>query len=291
MAELYIPQTLGSTEQFTDPANAGDGLIQPNSHVGGNRDLKPEKSKQFSLGVAFSPTKTISGHIDYWNVKIDNFIVAPSASAQVSAELAGGFLVTPGEVTRFPDGTIDSVTQIFVNAATAKFAGFDIAGHWGDGFSFGRLGVDYNGTYYTKADMAWPNGQVDHNIGTMVDSSANLLTLAQSGVVLRYKHNLAFNYSNPTWGATVVQNYYSGYRTANNQVDDAPHYVGSFTTYDLQAQYTGFKNVKIALGVRNVLDKDPHLVIPASNFFQYGYDPAIYDPRARFFYGRVTVNF
>ena len=171
MGEFYIPETLGSTEQFTDPANAGDGLIQPNSHVGGNRNLKPEKSKQFSLGVAFSPTKTISG------------------------------------------------------------------------------------------------------------------------VILRYKHNLAFNWSNASWGATLVQNYCTGYRTGNNQVDDAPHYVGSFTTYDLQGQYTGLKNVKIALGVRNLFDKDPHLVISASNFFQYGYDPAIYDPRARVYYGRLTVSF
>jgi iron complex outermembrane receptor protein len=291
MGELYIPQTLGSTEQFTDPANAGDGLIQPNSHVGGNRDLKPEKSKQFSLGLSVTPTQTLSAHADYWQIQIDNFIVAPSASAQVYAELAGTFLVNPGEVVRFPDGTIDSVTQIFVNAAKANFSGFDFGAHWGDGYSFGRLGVDYNGTYYTKADMIWPTGLVEHSIGTMVDSNGNLLTLANSGVILRYKHNLALNYSNPTWGLTLVQNYYTGYRTGNRQVDDVPHYVGSFTTYDLQAQYTGIKNVKIALGDRTLFDKDPHLVIPASNFFQYGYDPAIYDPRARVYYGRLTVNF
>ena len=291
MGEFYIPRTLGSTEQFTDPANFSDGLIQPNSNVGGNRNLKPEKSKQFSLGLSVSPTKTFSGHVDYWQIQIDNFIVAPSASAQVYAELAGTFLVTPGEVVRFPDGTIDSVTQIFVNAAKAKFAGFDFGARWGDSFPFGRLGVDYNGTYYTRADMIWPTGLVEHSIGTMVDSNGNLLTLANSGVILRYKHNLAFNWSNASWGATLVQNYWSGYRTGNNQVDDAPHYVGSFTTYDLQGQYTGLKNVKIALGVRNLFDKDPHLVIPASNFFQAGYDPAIYDPRARVYYGRLTVSF
>ena len=111
---------------------------------------------------------------------------AVGLGAGFRGELAGGFLVTPGEVVRNPDTTIDSVTQIFVNAATAKFAGFDFGAHWGDGFRSAGWATT-TAIYYTKADMIWPNGQVDHNIGTMVDASANLLTLATSGVILRYK--------------------------------------------------------------------------------------------------------
>ena len=291
LGELYTPVTLGTSEQFTDPANVGDGLVQVNSNIGGNRDLKPEKSTQYSLGVAFSPTKTISGHVDYWQIKIDNFIVAPSALAMVTAALNGGFLVRPGEVVRAGDGTVDTVTQIVANAASANFGGFDFGAHWGDGFSFGKLGVDYNGTYYTKADLTWPNGIVEHNIGTMVDSDGGTLTLPGNGVVVRYKHNLALNWSNASWGATLVQNYYTGYRTGNNQVDGEPHYADSFTTYDLQGQYTGLKNVKISVGVKNLFDKNPNLVIPTANFFQFGYDPSIYDPRARFYYARASVSF
>ncbi|MEP6702316.1 MAG: TonB-dependent receptor, partial [Betaproteobacteria bacterium] len=279
MGELYTPITVGTSEQFVDPAFPDDGPVQANSIIGGSRDLKPEKSKQFSIGVAFAPTRTLSGHVDYWKIKIDNFIVSPSALAQVIAHDAGGILVRPGEVIRADDGTVDTVTQIAANAASADFAGFDLGGHYSDSFGFGKLGVDYNATYYTKADLTWPNGLVEHNIGALVDSAGNTLTLPGNGVLFRYKHNLAFNWSNDSWGATIVQNYWTGYRTGDNQVDGAPHTVGSFTTYDLQGQYTGFKNIKLAVGVRNVLDKDPHLVVPTANYFQAGFDPSVYDPR------------
>ena len=291
LGELHTPVTVGTSEQFIDPANPGDGLIQTNALIGGDPNLKPEKSKQYSFGMAFSPTRSISTHVDYWQIKIDNFIVAPAALAQVSAALAGGTLVRPNEVIRAPDGTVDTVTEIIANAGSADFAGIDLGAHWGDSFPFGKLGVDYNGTYYTKADLTWPNGLVEHNIGALVDPNGNTLTLPGNGVIVRYKHNLALNWSNPSFGATLVQNYYTGYRTGNDQVDGAPHYVSSFTTYDLQGQYTGLKNVKIVLGVKNLFDKDPNLVIPTANFFQFGYDPSIYDPRARFYYGRLTFSF
>jgi iron complex outermembrane receptor protein len=291
MGELYTPVTLGTSEQFIDPANAGDGPIQVNSNIGGNRDLKPEKSKQFSLGIAVSPLKSVSVHADYWQIKIDNFIVSPAALAMVNAALKGGYIVRPDEVVRAADGTVDTITQIVANAGSASFSGVDFGVRWADSFPIGKLGVDYNATYYTKADLTWPNGDVEHNIGTMVDPDGNTLTLPGYGVITRYKHNIALNWSNPQFGATLMQNYYSGYRTGNNQVDGEPHRVGSFTTYDLQGQYTGFKNLTISLGVKNLFDKNPNLVIPTANFFQFGYDPSIYDPRARFYYGRVQYAF
>jgi len=291
LGELHTPVTLGTSEQFVDPSFQDQGPVQVDSTIGGNPDLKPEKSKQFSVGMAWSPTRTISGHVDYWRIKIDNFIVAPAALAQANAALRGGFLVRPGEVTFGPDGEVAEVNQIVANAGSADFGGVDVGAHWGDAFPFGRLAVDYNGTYYTKADLKWPNGDVEHNIGTLVDSNGSALTLPSNGVVFRYKHNLALNWSNDSWGATLVQNYWTGYRTANNQIDNEPHHVDNFTTYDLQGQFTGFKNLRIALGVRNLFDKDPRLVIPTANYFQAGYDPSTYDPRSRFYYARLTYAF
>jgi len=58
----------------------------------------------------------------------------------------------------------------------------------------------------------------------------------------------------------------------------------------LQGTYTGFKNWKLTLGVKNLFDKNP----PLSNqqyTFQSGYDPSYYDARARFLYGSVTYSF
>ena len=56
LVELFQPQTIGSTEQFIDPANPADGAIQPNAIIGGNPALKPERSRQGSIGIVFSPS-------------------------------------------------------------------------------------------------------------------------------------------------------------------------------------------------------------------------------------------
>ena len=36
--------------------------------------------------------------------------------------------------------------------------------------------------------------------------------------------------------------------------------------------FNGIKNLKLAIGVKNLFDKDPPLFIPTSNQFQAGYD-------------------
>jgi iron complex outermembrane receptor protein len=291
LGELHTPVTVGTSEQFVDPLFQDIGPVQVNALTGGNPDLKPEKSKQWSLGVVFSHGQTISAHVDYWQITIDDFIVSPAALPQIFAARGGSQLVRPGEVIFADDGEVDTVNEVLANAATAKFSGFDFGAHWGDGFGFGRLTADYNGTYFTKADLLWPNGVLEHSIATLVDPNGNTLTLPGNGVILRYKHNLSLGWSNSVFGASITQNYYTGYRTANNQIDNEPHRVSDFTTYDVQGYWVATKNIKLTAGVKNVFDKDPHLVIPTANFFQAGYDPSIYDPRARFWYGRVTVTF
>jgi iron complex outermembrane receptor protein len=60
--------------------------------------------------------------------------------------------------------------------------------------------------------------------------------------------------------------------------------------WDLQGSYTGFKNLTLTLGVKNLWDANP----PFTNSlltFQSGYDPSYYDPRARFLYGSVRYAF
>ena len=56
------------------------------------------------------------------------------------------------------------------------------------------------------------------------------------------------------------------------------------------ASYTGFKNLTLTLGVKNLMDTNPPFT--NSNLtFQGGYDPSYYDARARFVYGSVRYAF
>jgi iron complex outermembrane receptor protein len=82
----------------------------------------------------------------------------------------------------------------------------------------------------------------------------------------------------------------SQYIDVNPDVDGNLRRVGSQSTWDLQGSYTGFKNLTLTLGVKNLMDTNPPFT--NSNLaFQAGYDPSNYDARARFVYGSVRYAF
>lgn len=285
--ELHQASSVQSTEQFIDPAFPADGQIQPNAIRSGNIDLKPEKSKQASLGVVFQPITALSFGLDWYRIKIDNIVVVPAALGLVKAARAGTPLYGPNDVTFAPDGTVDTVDQTNRNAASALVSGIDVDFRWKDTFSFGKLSVNLNGTYTNTYDYTTLNG-VQQSVGTIVQPDGSPLDIAALGVVVRWKHNLAANWSVGPWSTTLVQNYYSGYRDANDLNGDR-HDVSSLTLYDAQLAYTGIKNLRVAVGVKNLFDKNPPLAIGNGSNFQTGYDPTMYDARARTAY--VTANF
>lgn len=302
LGELHKPVVTGTTEQYIDPLFVSDGPVQSNNLNGGNINLVPEKSLYASGGFVWTPALpqgwgSLTFAADYWYLRIKNYITTPSALALINVARAGGFVYHPGEVVFSVPGdvntAVDSVDETFQNAGTATFEGIDFRGNWRIPSSFGLWSIDYNGTYYIKADLQ-QQSVVEHNVGTIVDTS-NQVPLAiplGGGVILRYKQILSLNWSYGPWGATLVNNYITGYHTAPNQEDGTtPHSVPSFMTWDLQGTWSATKNVQLTFGARNLFDKDPNLFIPTANFFQYGYDPTTYDPRGRVLYARAVVTF
>jgi iron complex outermembrane receptor protein len=293
LAELHTPTVLGTSEEFTDPLDVAGGAIQVNALNGGNPDLKPEKSRQYSLGLVFTPISNVRASIDYFNTEIKDMIVAPTAIGLLNAFRAGHPLFGPTDVILADPAdplSVLSIDQRVHNAAKANFEGIDLSAHWNDKFAIGNLGVDYNSTVMTKARLQTLSG-IENGVGTMVDPDGAPLTLTGNGVILRYKHALAFNWSMGPWAATLIQNHTSGYRSGNNQVDGEPHYMPAVQLYDVNFAFTGVKGLRLAVGSRNVFNKQPPVFVPAANFFQYGYDPSMYDPRARFIYATATYKF
>jgi iron complex outermembrane receptor protein len=255
--------------------------------IGGNPNLKPEKSKQGSIGMVLQPISSVSIGIDYFNIKIDNLIAAPSALSLVNAARAGKPLYGPDDVVFAPDGTVDTVKQIGRNANGATVSGFDVDLRFKQAVATGKVSVALNGTYTSKYDYKTLNG-TQGSVGTIVQPDGSPLDIAQSGVVFRWKHNLAFNYQTGPWSTTLVQNYQSGYRDADD-LKGNQHHVSSLTIYDAQVAYTGVKNLTLSAGLRNLFDKNPPISIGNGTQFQAGYDPTYYDARARTAY--LTANY
>ena len=89
---------------------------------------------------------------------------------------------------------------------------------------------------------------------------------------------------------TLANTYQTGYTDVQTDFNGNLRQVGSLSLWDAQASYTGFKNVKLTLGVKNLFDTNPPVTNQIGTFIS-GFDPSYYDPRARFVYGSVTYSF
>lgn len=287
LVDLWTPQTLGTSEQFNDPATNQTGL-QVNALTGGNPNLKPEKSKQYSFGAVWQPTNTASISVDFFNINIRDILSTASAQEIVSRFRAGDPAYA-GLVT-LNGNDIVSIRQTLANNGNANVQGVDLSANWKDNFSFGRLEAAINGTYMDTFDQTSPGGQVSHKVGTIVESDGTPVIGAQNGgVILRWKHQLAGTWTTGPWATTLVQNFRTGYQVGHD-LNDNRVFIGAETIYDANVTYRGIKNLTLALGLKNLFNKQPEPIGTAvTNQFQAGYDINQYDPRGRLVY--VTAGY
>jgi iron complex outermembrane receptor protein len=292
LLDLYQPQVFGTTEQFQDPLT-GQANLQVNAFSGGNPNLKPETSEQWSVGFVWQPVRQFSFGVDWWQVKLEDIISTPSAQEVVSG-FRNGDPTYANSVRLTSSGDIADIDTFIVNAGKAKVEGYDVNSTYRDSFPWGEVGLNFSGTYIDKFNQTSPGGVEHHKVATLVaDAEGNPVIGAADfgGVVLRWKHVLTATYGYRDWAFSLTQNYYSGYETGHRQLDDERNFIGGQSIFDLQIAYTGIKNLRLALGVKNLFDRDPPIYVPVSNQFQAGYDVSLYDPRARFIYGSVNWKF
>jgi outer membrane receptor protein involved in Fe transport len=299
LVELY----LGNTTSFVtfvdqprcDAYRAGGGTatevagicrpLQYRTVSGGNPNLEPETSKSWFLGFVFEPTDQFSVGLDYWKIDHKNIIDQPLIQFQLeneatfpgsihrydrtSRDIAVG---APGELHGAGSDETTGVDRLFFNIASQKAEGIDVSfRHRGNLGDWGRLTSTLDATYNIHYKFAAAPGEpLDEYNGTYNYP--------------RWRANLTFDWERGPWNTTVFINYIHHYYQLNG---DFVPYVDSWTTTDLQVQYKGFKNWTLALGVKNLFDRDP----PFSDQETQGYDFTTHNPVGRFYYGRVKYSF
>jgi iron complex outermembrane recepter protein len=298
LLDLHAPATTGVTQPgLSDPLRCPttgsplDCATQFPITNGGNPDLKPEKSTNFTAGVVFEPVNNASVAIDYFNIEVKDLITTNIGQPTILADLAQyGHLVTRGAPSGGLPGPIIDIDQTNINLGRAELDGFDLDARAALPTAFGRFTFQLSGTYFNHYDTENPDG----SFTSQVDTAANSAT---GGVIVRWRHYASVSWQRGSWTTTLAQRYQKRYYDMPSTLGAAldPNYtvphVGSYTLYDVQGSYSGFKGLTLTLGVKNVLDKDP----PYSNLggqaaFQGGYDPTYADVRGRFFYGRAVYR-
>jgi iron complex outermembrane recepter protein len=310
LTELYQPQLTGVTGNGqNDPQRCGvpdsnnnvnqdarDCATQFPIILGGNTELVPEESDNLTLGIVFEPTSNISIGLDAFKIKLDDTIIFGITPEEILANPTLDFLVTrgaPDPNTPGLPGHITNINQTNLNFGTTKVEGMDVDLRARFPASFGSFTLGLVGSYFSKYEIQNLDGSF-----RSINGKVSPIVNGNGGVVPRWHHYLSLGFNTGPWEAVLSQNFQTGYDDVAGTFEDAtdpayvPRHVSRYLNYDLQGAYTGIKNTRIALGVRNAFDQDPpYTNAGGQNFFQAGYDPGYADPRGRFFYGTVTYSF
>ena len=294
LSDLFAPNVQSVTTTLNDPldCNAGVGLgcnAQFTTKLGGNPSLKPERSSNLSLGIVLQPTKNLSASFDYFDIKVNDVIAVGGLPPNfIFANLnTWGYLVTrsgtqdPTLPGSFP---ITLVDQTNLNLGAQRNQGFDLDVNWGIPMGeWGKTTLTLDGVYFQRVVIQNPDGSWTDQIDTALQTIS-----ASGGMIPRWKHRAAVDWTRGDWDVLFVQNYQGSYTDLNGQ---GGNMVSEYHTYDMNVSYTGFKNWRLALGVMNLANQDPpYTGAGGALYFQNGFDPSYANPTGRFIYGNLVYK-
>ena len=250
-----------------------------------------------TAGIVLEPNNYFSIAFDYFNIKLEETLSDGINAATILSDLDRfGSLVTRGAPQDIGGGVIipgpiTNIDQTKINLGKTYLSGVDVDFRaTTDPTEYGKFAFSLNGTYFTKYVIQNPDGTYT----TQLDTANN----STGGVIVRWRHYATASWTSGPFGLTFAQQFQKNYNDLPGTFEDptdpafVPRKVSSYPLYHLQGQYTGFKDLTLILGVRNLFDRDPpYTNAGGQTVFQSGYDPLYADPRGRFLYARATYKF
>ena len=299
--EINAAQSYTNTTKQDDPINCPGGEVLPGktkaiscgaqfmSLGGGNPHLKPETSKNATLGMVFEPTAGLNFGVDFWWVRLKQSIgslaqddVFGPKSKTIYAGLyhrtAAGYLATDGSDCPAAEtcGYVDLRTQ---NLGGVNTNGIDLSANYKLRTTLGQFGFMLNSTYVQKYEYQnTEGGEWIQNVGLY----------SGTGPVFQWQHNASMNWTGGAFGAGLAAHYKSGYTDSPDA--DAGFKVSSYTTIDAFGSWNAAKGFGVTIGIRNLFDRAPPLSYQTQTF-QAGYDPRFTDPMGRTYYLRGSYKF
>jgi iron complex outermembrane recepter protein len=292
---LYGGDTIGQfNSDINDPVLCPTGNepvgcnIRPAITGTSNSQLKPEKSKQWSVGFLFQPTSTFSGSIDFWEIELRDRVGAISGQLLISQ-----YQRFQQYVIRDSAGEIEEVISPTFNIGGDRARGVDLSLTASAKTGVGQLSASLDGTYIdsfqSRFSVADPWVEL---VGKFGDTTNGF------NLHLRWKHTLNLGWSSGAWSANLAQKYSAGYDAERDGFGSGvipasqPRKINSYTTYDLSATYTGMKNLTLTAGIKNLFDKEPPFSAHnIDNVAGAGWDARVGDPRMRSFFLRANYKF
>jgi iron complex outermembrane receptor protein len=286
LTELYQGES-ENFAQITDicqkPGVCPQGDSDPNDFQwlviqGGNPDLKPEKSKSYTFGLAYTFENVFNAKADYWVIETENAIDTVPDFIVNQFRTNGSFA---DRVTTDASNNITLIRATALNLASRKIKGLDL----GIDYAFrntpaGTFTTNLLATHYidyqNQADKTAPFTNV---VGKYVDAAAG-----GRGSIPKWKGIFDVGYALAGVQAGVTMNYVSG---LDDEVGGGYPKLDAWRTYDARLGYDFNQGGVITLGIDNVTDKAPPTSKAAGND---NIDARTHNLIGRFYYGRYNVS-
>ena len=231
----------------------------------GNPDLKPEKSHQTTLGVAFTPHANLRLSVDYWNVKVTDMLRYASDTAAVQSPLNAQYF-------RLDANGRLALYLPTVNLGEMQKSGLDLEAQWRVPTAWGRFQVLGQGTYMLQSRQRVLNSDP-------FTSDLGQYSASSDAVVPRWRGRLVLSWATSDWDSHLIFHHTSGYvdtpvRAWNL---DALKYetvegrrVSAFTTVDWVLRHQFSAKVDGRLGLSNVFNAKAPLSFTQTAFQIYG---------------------
>lgn len=308
LRQLYRPlQTFGVTgKPYTCSAEMAaiatdlgavcrPGTTQYDVVTGGIASIKPEKSKQASLGFRFEPSTAISVGADWWWIGIkDTFGSVDEPEAFGNAAKYSNLWST------YRDPVTNTVYLAYNSSTTnlgksySSGIDFDINGRVNT--PIGPLSSALRATYMLRdSQQLLPDGPYYSIVG---DNNPSI-----GKVSFRWKGIWSNTLRAGNWTHTANINFQTGYRDFPADVyelDASGAIVGSsemrlkiknYTTFDWQTSYAINKDLVVSLGVMNLFDEDPPLSLRSTGAHMLGFDYRYYNPLGRRYQAKLNFAF
>ncbi len=273
-------------------AAPGCEMIRPVELFGGNEALAPEESKQKSFGIVLAPTDWFNISFDWWEIERVNTIRTAPRDVLIQH-----YDLFQGNWIRDASGEVVAIDRRFINSGGTLMSGIEVdANVLVNDFAGGNWRFGLNGSYIdsfkTKGLEVLPYS--DNLVGEYV---------RYFSLPIRWKHTLNVTYLRGDFTHSVTQIYRAGYKDETplgmRRTSEAPYVpsqwnpdVSSYTTYNYSVSYSGFENLKLTFGIRDIFDKDPPFTAHWNDFAAgASWEPRIVDPRGRSYNFLVEYKF
>lgn len=221
-----------------------------------NKDLKPEESKSYSVGLVLQPTSSTSLTVDAWQIKRTNEIVQGSTAAAI---LAGSVLRDSNNIGGVANsGSILAVNTGYVNASSSRVRGIDTDIRQTFDIGPGQLEMDLQWSHILKFERTEGGDTVDY-AGTHGNCDVtNCIGTPKD------KINFGTTWRQGVWSVSGVANYIAKMDNTDKRGGDYQAFyedgtpvtkISSFTTFDLSGRWNITEAFELNASVANVFDR------------------------------------